>query len=142
MYLLNPGIDHNETTIGQDYCWHNLRETIHTLIKFCINVQKNKKQRLKCVRLPPKEAESIIWYRSLVDILGPYIIIREVHVVPLILKAFTMVDPETSWFEIIKYIGKQADIISNLVDKTWFLIYLRPTIIAYDRGNELLIHEF
>ena len=78
----------------------------------------------------------------MVDILGPYIIIREVHVVPLILKAFTMVDPETSWFEIIKYIGKQADIISNLVDKTWFLIYLRPTIIAYDRGNELLIHEF
>ena len=57
-------------------------------------------------------------------------------------KSLTMVDPETSWFEIIKYIGKQADIISNLVDKTWFWIYLRPTIIAYDRGNELLIHEF
>ena len=66
------------------------------------------------------------------DLIGPYKIRREVREDPLILKALTMVDPATGWFEIIKYKYKHADTIANLVDQTGLCIYLRLTIINYD----------
>ena len=46
-----------------------------------------------------------------------------------------MIDPETGWFEIVCYNGKQAATIENLVEKIWLCRYPRATIITYDRGN-------
>ena len=53
-----------------------------------------------------------------------------------------MIDPETGWFEIIKYNDKHADTIENLVQKMWLYRYPRLTIITYDRGNEFFGHAF
>ena len=41
-YLLNPGMERKEATIGQHYYWPNLRDDIHTHINVCNNCQKNK----------------------------------------------------------------------------------------------------
>ena len=46
-----------------------------------------------------------------------------------------MIDPETGWFEIVCYNGKQAATIENLVEKIWLCRYPRATIITHDRGN-------
>ena len=51
-----------------------------------------------------------------------------------------MIDPESGWFEILKYNDKHAATIENLVDQTWLCRYPRPTRIIYDRGNEFLGH--
>ena len=67
---------------------------------------------------------------------------REGHDDPLILKASTTIDPETGWFEIVRYDEKQSDTISNLVEQTWLCRYPRPTLITYDRVNEFLGHAF
>ena len=40
-----------------------------------------------------------------------------------ILRALTMINPETGWFEIKKYKDKPESTISNLVDKTWLYRY-------------------
>ena len=79
--------------------------------------------------------EAIPWERLSVDLIGQYKIRRGVHNDPLILKALTMIDPETGWFEIVRYDYKQAATISNVVEQTWLFRYPRPTIIMYDQGN-------
>ena len=47
------------------------------------------------------ESEAIPWDISLIDLIGSYKIRREGHDYPLILKALTMIDPATGWFEIL-----------------------------------------
>ena len=55
---------------------------------------------------------------------------------PLILKAITMIDPVTGWFEISQYNGKKAMTIENLVETMWLAQYPRPVEITYDQGGE------
>ena len=61
--------------------------------------------------------EAIPWDRLLVYLIGPYKIKREGNDESLILKASTMKDLETGWFEIVRYDDKQANTISNLVEQ-------------------------
>ena len=61
---------------------------------------------------------------------------------PLILKAATMIDPVTRWFEVTQYRNKKAMMIENLVETTWLVRYPRPVDITYDRGAEFLGHKF
>ena len=58
------------------------------------------------------------------------------------LKAVTMMDPVTGWFEITKYNDKKSMKISNLVKTMWLVRYIWPVEILYDRGGEFLGHEF
>ena len=78
----------------------------------------------------------------LVDLIGPYKIRGKGYDEPLILKALTMIDPATRWFEILRYDDKQAGTIANILYQTWLCRYPRPTIIKYDRGYEFLGHAF
>ena len=67
--------------------------------------------------------KSITWDRLLVNLIVPYKIRVEGSDKPLILRALTMINPETGWFEIKKYKDKPESTISNLVDKTWLYRY-------------------
>ena len=69
-------------------------------------MSEEQKQNIKYINLSTKEAEAIPWEKVLVDIIRPYKIRRKVHEDPLILKSVTMKDPETGWFEIIRYNNK------------------------------------
>ena len=75
-YLLHTGTEQTSSTISQQYYWPHLRGDICTHIKVCNICQKNKKQNLKYVKLPAKEAEAIPWDRLSVDLVGPYKIRR------------------------------------------------------------------
>ena len=83
--------------------------------------------------------ETIPWDRLSVDLIGPYISRRKVHDKPHILKDLTMIDPSTGWFEIVQYNNKQADTISNLVEKMWLCRYPCPRINTYNHGIEFLV---
>ena len=65
-----------------------------------------------------KGVEAILWYRSLVDIIRPYKIRREGDDKTLIIKALTMIVPETGWFETMQYENKQADTIAKLSSRS------------------------
>ena len=52
------------------------------------------------------------------------------------MKAVTMINPATRWFEIVQYSDKKSITIANLVEQTWLSRYPWPTLITYDRGSE------
>ena len=93
IYLLHLGPERTEATISQHCHWPKLRDNIRTHIKVCSICQKNKKQNLKCGKLPTKEVEAIPWDRILVDLIGPYKIRREGHYNPLIIKSLNYYRP-------------------------------------------------
>ena len=112
-YLLHPGQERTEETIRQHFYWHNMRQDVHEHIKCCDIYQKYKCQKKKYGHLPPKKAEAEPWEILCVDLIGPYTICRGPYKMvkgkrvyklkPLILKAVTMIDPATGWFEIKQY---------------------------------------
>ena len=66
---------------------------------------------------PEKTAEAVPWERLCVDLIGPYTIER-VGQENLELKAVTMIDPATSWFEIVQYDDKKSMTVANIVENT------------------------
>ena len=105
-YILYPGMERTESTINKQYYWNNLRYDISICIKVCNTCQKNNKQNFNYVKLPAKEAEAIPWEIFSLDIIGPYKIRIEGHDDPIMIKYLTMIEPETWWFEIVKYNDK------------------------------------
>ena len=83
---MHQGTEHTEATISQHYYHNHLRDNTRTHIKVCAVFQKKKKQNLKYGELPAKEMEAILWDRLLVDLIGPYNIIRKCHDETLIIK--------------------------------------------------------
>ena len=55
--------------------------------------------------------------------------------IKLHLKAFTIIDTVTIWFEISQYYDKREMSIANLVETTWLYRYPRPIEITYDQGK-------
>ena len=45
---------------------------------------------------------------------------------PLILKAVTIIEPATGWFEVMQYSNKKETTIANLVETTWLVRYPWP----------------
>ena len=117
-YLLHPGATRTEETIKQHLYWKNLQDDVKKHVKTCATCQKCKKQKIKYGHLPAKEAEATPWERLCVDLIGPYKIKREGKE-PLLLKAVTMIDPATGWFEIVQYDDKKSITVANLVEQTW-----------------------
>ena len=94
-----------------------------------VNVQNGQQQQNG--RFPPKLADEMPRNKLGVDLIGPYKIRRKGEN-PLILKAFTMIDPVTLWFEITQYNNKRAMNIANLVEMTWITRYPCPIEIMSD----------
>ena len=141
-YLLHPGMIRTEETIRQHLYWPDMQKDVRQYIKTCDTCQRKKKQRKKYGHLPAKEAETVPWEKLCVDLIGPYTIKRKNNEEPLVLKAVTMIDPATGWFEIQEYGDKRAGTIANIVEQNWYARYPWPTEITYDRGNEFIGHEF
>ena len=51
------------------------------------------------------------------------------------IKAVTVINPVTGWFEIIQYDDKREINVANLVEPMWLSIYPRPIGITYDQGE-------
>jgi len=135
--LCHPGENRTELTIKQHFNWTNMKKDIQRTIKKCHVCQLTKKTRKKYGHLPPKEAESVPWETLCVDLIGPYTINRTGES-PLVLHCLTMIDPATSWLEMVEIPNKQPETIANLVELVWLTRYPRPDQVIMDRGKEFM----
>ena len=118
-----------------------MQADIRKHVSTCDTCQRTKKYKKKYGHLPEKTAEAVPWERLCVDLIGPYKIER-IGQEDLELKAVTMIDPATSWFEIVQYDDKKSMTVANIVENTWLTRYPRPDICTMDRGSEFIGHAF
>ena len=118
-YLAHPGESRTEAMIRQTCMWRNLRSHIQTFCKTCRSCQLLKKQRKKCGHLPPKEAEELPWSRVNVDLIGPYVVRTPTATV----RALTMINPVTGWFEVTDIADKNANTVMEALNNTWLTRY-------------------
>jgi transposase InsO family protein len=134
-YLAHPGMTRLEATLRETMTWPNMRKDIQKHVQTCPQCQKYKKVRPKYGQLPEKTAEDAIpWKRVNLDMIGPY----EVKAANgnFTLRALTMIDPATGWFEVKDVSDYTADSTQAAFDETWLSRYPRPEIIGFDGGSE------
>ena len=136
-YLSHPGATRMEKTIGRLFTWTGMRDDIRGFVKTCKKCQLCKTSTKKYVKLPPKEAEPAIpWNRVNVDLVGPYPVKIKGSKEDIQLRAMTMIDPTTGWFEVREVDEPTADCCQQVFDDTWLSRYPRPQYIGFDNGSE------
>jgi hypothetical protein len=160
-YLQHLGHTRLEETMKATMYWRGMRSTIWSLTKSCRSCQVNKKQHLKYGHLPSKIIITIPWRALCVDLIGPYTLKgRDGTIIDFM--ALTMINPTTSWFEIVELPllrrvksitvnGKESSIVEEIFDKTSEHIaqlvnkmclsrYPRCRYIIYNNGSEFKLH--
>lgn len=124
-----------EATLRQTLTWPNLQKDVKQHVRTCRKCQLCKKQRKKYGHLPAKEAENPEpWNRVNIDMVGPYTVKTPTKTYSL--RALTMIDPATGWFEIKDVSSATADDCMKAFDDVWLARYPRPQYLGYDNGNE------
>ncbi len=146
--------------------WKSLRNTIQRYVKSCRSCQVTKRQSLKYGHVPLKLVITTPWKALCVDLGGPYTLNgKEGSSIDFM--CLTMIDPATSWFEIVELptvrvtvpkggkgkkttcldytkdaviFDKTSSQISNLVYKCWFSRYPCCSYMIYDNGSEFKLH--
>jgi hypothetical protein len=168
-YLQHPGHSRLEETMRSVMYWKGMHTTIQKNIKSCRPCQVNKRHSQKYGHLPPKLVITTPWKALCVDLIGPYTLKgRDGSRIDFI--CLTMINPATSWFEIVElptvaqettvppvdkgkkvtfakntkvakpYFDKSSAQISNLVYKTWFSRYPQCQYKIYNNGSEFKLH--
>jgi hypothetical protein len=78
-----------------------MRTSIWSITKSRRSCQINKKRKLKYGPLLPKTIITVPWGALCVDLIGPYTLKGKDGTV-IDIMALTMIDPSTSWFEIVE----------------------------------------
>ena len=122
--------------------WKGMCTTIRSVTKSCKTCQTNKKRSQKYGHLPSKTVLSVPWEALCVDLIGPYTL-KGKNGSSIDFMALTMIDPASSWFEIVELptiyrlitkkeyskertieeeiFDKSSDRIARLVTKIWFV---------------------
>ena len=167
-YLQHPGNTRLEETLRLSMYWKGLRKTVQSHVKKCHSCQVNKRRNHKYGKLPAKLAITTPWEALCVDLIGPYTLKGKDKTV-IDFMCVTMIDPATSWFEIVElpisqpvldipmgtkgrrgkdthiqhkepYFDKSSATVSTLVNRTWFCRYPCSQYIIYDNGSEFKLH--
>jgi transposase InsO family protein len=134
-YLAHPGMTRLEATLRETMTWPNMRKDIESHVRTCPQCQKYKKVRPKYGKLPEKQAEDAIpWKRVDLDMIGPYDV--KATNGEFTLRALTMIDPATGWFEVKDVPDYSAMSTQAAFDEVWLSRYPRPEIIGFDGGSE------
>ena len=118
--------------------------------------------------MKPTQIWQTSWEALCVDLIWPYTLKGKVKT-QIDFMCITMIDPATSWFEIVElpisqqeldiptgtkghkgkdkhiqsqqpYFDKTSATVGRLVNKTWFSHYPRSQYIIYDTGSEFKLH--
>ncbi len=141
--------------------WKGMRNTSRSKTKSCKTCQVNKKRTSKYGHLPPKIIISTPWEALCVNLVGPYTL-KGKDGTSTDFMALTMIDPASSWFEIVELstiyrlitkkengkertieeeiFDKSSDRISRLVNKIWLCRYPRCCYLIYDNKSEFKIY--
>ena len=133
-YLAHPGETRTEATIRQLFTWPGLRSTVQQYCTTCKQCQLSKKIRRKYGHLPPKTVTSTPWQRVDVDLVGPWTV--KTPSGPRYLRALTMIDPITGWFEAVPIDNATAHTVMEAFNNEWLSRYPRPQYIGFDNGSE------
>jgi hypothetical protein len=156
-YLQHPGHTCLEETMNAAMYWKGMRTSIWSVTRSCKTCQINKRRSVKYGHLPPKSVISNPWECLCVDLIGPYTLKGRDNL-QIDFMALTMIDPASSWFEIVELplvkrlrtynvngkellkaediFDKSSDRIAKLVNKTWLCRYPRCQNLIYDNGSE------
>jgi transposase InsO family protein len=135
-YLGHPGATRLLATMNQTLWWPSMRQDVERHVRTCRKCQLCKRTTTKKYgHLPPKEAEDAEpWKRVNVDMIGPFSVKTPTGTHEL--RALTMIDPATGWFEIKDVTEATSELVSGAFDDTWLSRYPRPQYIGYDNGSE------
>jgi hypothetical protein len=100
-YLQHPGHSHLEKMMRSVMNWKGMHTTIQRYVKTCQSCQVNKRHSQKYGHLPPKLVITIPWKTLCVDLIGPYTL-KGKDGLSIDFMCLTMIDPATSWFEIVE----------------------------------------
>jgi hypothetical protein len=75
--------------------------TIQSIMRSCKTFQTNKRRKRKYGYLPPKTSISNLWECLCVDLIGSYTC-KGKYDLQIDFIALTMIDPTSSWFEIVE----------------------------------------
>ena len=132
--LVHPGKTRMENTIRRIFYWPGMRTQIEHYVKTCHECQVSKKGRRKYGHVPAKQAETKPWSRVNVDLIGEYTVRTPTKVHKL--RAMTMIDPATGWFEIAPVIHPDSNTAQRILDSYWLARYPRPMECGFDNGSE------
>jgi hypothetical protein len=160
-YLQHPGHIQLEESMKATMYWKGMGSTIWSLTKSCKTSQTNKKWKLKYGHLPSKTIITVPWRMLCVDLIDHYTLKGKDGTI-IDFMALTMINPATSWFEImelplvrrlitITVNGKELSIIEEIFDKTSERIarlvnkillsrYPRCCYIIYNNGSEFKLN--
>ena len=160
-YLQHPGHTRLEETLRAVMYWKGMRNLIRSHTKTCKTCQVNKRKKQKYGKIPTKQVITTPWEYLCVDLIGPYTL-RGKDKSEIDFMCLTMIDPASSWFEIVElpvadhvptgetvnkdgktkeaYFDKSSFMISHLVNKCWFSRYPRCKNIIYDNGSEFKLN--
>ena len=156
-YLQHPGATRLEETLRASMTWDGLRQSVRKYTETCDTCQKSKRAKHKYGKLPTKLAVTKPWATLSVDLIGPYTL-KGKDKSQLDFMCLTMIDPATSWFEIVELpvvvkpakdgrsemsqemFDKTSKQIARLVNKSWFSRYPRCNNVVYDNGSEFKLY--
>ncbi len=134
-YLAHPGETRLEATLRQLFDWGNMRKHVQRHVKTCRTCQVCKQKRKKYGKLPAKVAENARpWDQVNVDMIRPLTVKAQNGTFQL--RALTMIDPATGWFESEAVNKVDAETVSAAFDDAWLCRYPRPQYMGYDGGSE------
>ena len=134
-YLAHPGQTRMEATIRSLFVWPDMRKQIRQHVGKCRQCQLCKGNPKSYGHLPVKRAEKPEpWHRVDVDLIGPLSLKTPTGTHKL--RAITMIDPATGWFEMKEIDTPDSESTSAAMDDVWFSRYPRPAQIGYDGGSE------
>ena len=153
-YLQHPGHTRLEETLRATMTFPGMRTLVRRHTKYCQSCQLNKRRSLKYGKLPEKRVISSPWEALCVDLIGPYTLKGKDGTV-IDFMCLTMIDPATSWFEMVELplkeiekengqkeetFDKTSKQVARLVYTSWFSRYPRPRFVIYDNGSEFKLH--
>jgi transposase InsO family protein len=134
-YLSHPGKVRMQNTLASTLYWPNMEKTIYSYVKKCPTCQRCKGPRKAYGKLPMKIWDNPKpWQRVDVDLIGPMKIKTPSQEVEL--RALTMIDPATGWFEVKDVVSPSAEDCMAAFDDVWLSRYPRPEYLGYDGGSE------
>jgi hypothetical protein len=141
--------------------WKGMQTTIRSVTTSCKTCQVNKRRTVKYGHLPSKIVISIPWEALCVNLVGPYTL-KGLDRSAIDFMAFTMIDPASSWFQIVELplvirittkmvngkeklskeliVNKSSNQIARLVNKIWLSRYPRCRYLIYNNGLEFKLH--
>ncbi len=143
-YLQHPGHTRLEEMMNAAIYWKGMQTTVRSITKSCKSCQVNKSRTLKYGHLPSRIVISTPWKVLCVDLVGSYTL-KGKDSSAIDFMALTMIDPASSWFEIVELplvkrlttmkvngkekgskeliFDKSSNQIARLVNKIWLCRY-------------------